>query len=103
MLAQLKLRSVPAFGVFAPAFPATGRTTIGGRIQVKARPLEETELWQRDHTYPTSDLVGVLASAGIRGEKVSPVDRAQRRPENHVRAAGGGRRCGRGLRCRDRP
>jgi len=67
----LKLRSVPAFGVFAPAFPATGRTTIGGRIQVKARPLEETELWQRDHTYPTSDLIGVLASAGIRGEKVS--------------------------------
>lgn len=71
VLAQLKLRSVPAFGVLAPAFPATGRTTIGGRIEVKARPLEETELWQRDHTYPTSDLIGVLASAGIRGEKVS--------------------------------
>jgi uncharacterized protein YgbK (DUF1537 family) len=71
VLAQLKLRSMPAFGVFAPAFPATGRTTIAGRIQVKACPLEETELWQRDHTYPTSDLIDVLASAGIRGEKVS--------------------------------
>jgi uncharacterized protein YgbK (DUF1537 family) len=69
-LAHMKLRSGPAFGVLAPAFPATGRTTVNGRILVKARPLEETELWQRDHSYPTSDLVDVLAFAGIRGEKV---------------------------------
>jgi uncharacterized protein YgbK (DUF1537 family) len=70
VLAQLKLRSGPVFGVFAPAFPATGRTTVGGRIRIKALALEETELWQRDHSYPTSDLVDVLGSAGIRGEKV---------------------------------
>ena len=69
-LAHLKLRSDPAFGVFAPAFPATGRTTVDGRILVNSSPLEETEIWRRDHTYPTSDLVDVLASAGIRGEKV---------------------------------
>ena len=69
-LAHLKLRSGPAFGVFAPAFPATGRTTIDGRILVNSSPLEETEIWRRDHTYPTSDLVDVLASEGIRGEKI---------------------------------
>jgi uncharacterized protein YgbK (DUF1537 family) len=69
-LAHFRERSGPALGVFAPAFPATGRTTVNGRILVKARPLEETEVWQRDHTYPNSDLVEVLASAGIRGEKV---------------------------------
>lgn len=70
-LKHLKSQSGPAFGVFAPAFPATGRTTIDGRIRVKGRPLETAEVWVREHTYPTADLVDVLASAGIHGEKVS--------------------------------
>jgi uncharacterized protein YgbK (DUF1537 family) len=70
-LAHLKSQSGPAFGVFAPAFPATGRSTIDGHILVKGRPLEEAEVWQRDHTYANADLVDVLASAGIRGEKVT--------------------------------
>lgn len=70
-LAHLKAQSGPAFGVFAPAFPATGRTTIDGRIHVKGRPLEEAEVWVREHTYPTAHLVEVLATAGIRGEHVS--------------------------------
>ena len=70
-LAHLKSRSGPAFGVFAPAFPATGRTTIDGSIFVNGGRLEEAEVWQRDHTYPNADLVEVLATAGIRGEKVT--------------------------------
>ena len=70
-LAHLKSRSGSAFGVFAPAFPATGRTTIDGRILVNGRRLEEAEVWQRDHTYPNADLVDVLATAGIRGKKVT--------------------------------
>jgi uncharacterized protein YgbK (DUF1537 family) len=70
VLAHLKSQSGPALGVLAPAFPATGRTTVDGRILVKGRPLEETEVWQRDHSYPNADLVDVLASAGVRGEKV---------------------------------
>ena len=43
-------RSGPAFGVLAAAFPATGRTTRGGRILVNGRTLEETDLWRRDHS-----------------------------------------------------
>ncbi len=70
-LAHLKSRSGPALGVFAPAFPATGRTTIDGRILVNGGRLEDAEVWRRDHTYPNADLVDVLATAGIRGEKVT--------------------------------
>ena len=57
--------------MLAAAFPATGRTTRGGRILVNGRPLEETDLWRRDHTYPNADLVDVLATAGVRSEKVT--------------------------------
>jgi D-threonate/D-erythronate kinase len=70
-LVHLKSRSGPAFGVFAAAFPATGRTTVDGRILIRGRALEEAEVWQRDHTYLNADLVDVLATAGIRGEKVA--------------------------------
>ncbi|CCD88539.1 conserved protein of unknown function [Bradyrhizobium sp. ORS 285] len=64
-------QSGPAFGVFAPAFPATGRTTVSGRILVQGRPLEQAEVWQRDHTYPTADLAEVLGTAGVRSEKLA--------------------------------
>jgi D-threonate/D-erythronate kinase len=62
-----------AFGILAPAFPATGRTTINGRVRVGDQPLEDTEVWQRDHSYPNSDLVDMLATAGVRAHKV-PLD-----------------------------
>ena len=70
-LACLKSTSGPAIGVLAAAFPATGRTTLDGRILVDGRALEESDLWRRDHTYRNADLVDVLASAGIRGRKVT--------------------------------
>lgn len=69
-LAHLAAHAKAGLGIFAPAFPATGRTTIGGRILVNGQPLEHAEVWQRDHTYANADLVDVLATAGIRGEKV---------------------------------
>ncbi|AWN45321.1 four-carbon acid sugar kinase family protein [Methylobacterium terrae] len=61
----VRRRTGRAFGVLAPAFPATGRTTKGGRILVAGRPLEETELWRRDHTYPTGALPAMLDGAGL--------------------------------------
>lgn len=69
-MAFLKTRTGAAFGVFAPAFPSTGRTTVDGRIRVGGRPLEEAEVWRRDHTYESADLAEVLASADIEAEKV---------------------------------
>jgi len=59
-----------ALGIFAPAFPATRRTTRDGRVLVKGEPLESTELWRRDHSYPTADLAEMLATAGLKGEKL---------------------------------
>lgn len=67
-IAALKTRAGSGFGVCAPAFPATGRTTVGGRVRVNGRPLEEAEVWHRDHTYASADLAAVLASADIRAE-----------------------------------
>lgn len=69
-IAHLKARDGRAFGVFAPAFPGTGRTTVDGRVRVAGEPLEEAEVWRRDHTYDSADLVDVLASAGVRGERI---------------------------------
>jgi len=54
-----------AFGILAPAFPGTGRTTLGGRVRVAGRPLEETEVWRRDHRYESAELGAVLATAGL--------------------------------------
>jgi 4-hydroxythreonine-4-phosphate dehydrogenase len=66
----VRARSGRAFGIFAPAFPATGRTTVDGRVQVDGEPLETTEVWRRDHGYPTADLVEILASADIAAGKI---------------------------------
>ena len=57
--------------VVAPAFPATGRVTLDGRIVVNDVPLEATPLWARDHTYASAFLPEVLASAGLSAEVIS--------------------------------
>ncbi|GAB3121340.1 four-carbon acid sugar kinase family protein [Novispirillum itersonii] len=54
-----------AFGILAPAFPATGRTTTNGHVMVNGRPLEEAEVWRRDHSYASAGLVAVMAEAGV--------------------------------------
>lgn len=64
-LATLARAGETAFLVVAPAFPATGRTTEGGRVMVDGKPLETTPLWARDHSYDTGDLKAILAGAGI--------------------------------------
>lgn len=55
----------PPLAIVAPAFPATGRVTLGGRVIVNGVALEETPLWARDHTYASAFLTDVLASAGV--------------------------------------
>jgi uncharacterized protein YgbK (DUF1537 family) len=56
--------------VCAPAFPATGRLTIGGKVVVGGLPLEETPLWAREHTYANASLPDILATAGLTCEVV---------------------------------
>lgn len=55
-----------AMTLLAPAFPATGRTLEAGQVRLRGRPLEESPLWLRDHSYPTADLTVVLGTEGLR-------------------------------------
>jgi uncharacterized protein YgbK (DUF1537 family) len=61
----------PPLAIVAPAFPAAGRQTLDGRIVVDHRPLDETALWARDHTYQTARLHEVLACAGLSAEVIA--------------------------------
>ena len=63
-------RAGAAFGVLAPAFPATGRTVENGRVRVDGDRLEDTDLWRRDHSYPSACLPDILASSGLRSTVV---------------------------------
>jgi uncharacterized protein YgbK (DUF1537 family) len=56
--------------VVAPAFPATGRVTLDGRVLVNGVPLEQTPLWARDHTYASAVLPEILAGAGLAAEVI---------------------------------
>ncbi|GLK56664.1 hypothetical protein GCM10008170_26830 [Methylopila capsulata] len=54
-----------SLGVLAPAFPAAGRTTLDGHVLVAGRPLEEAEVWRREHSYDSANLPAVCATAGL--------------------------------------
>jgi uncharacterized protein YgbK (DUF1537 family) len=57
-------------GLFAPANPAMGRSTLGGYVFVRGEPLERTETWRREHSYENADLAAILASSGLRPIKL---------------------------------
>jgi len=52
--------------VLAPAFPANGRTTSSGWQLVHGKPLEETELWQRESLPARAHIPGILREVGLR-------------------------------------
>lgn len=54
-----------ALALVAPAFPATGRTTRGGRILVNGLPLERTDTWMREGRGADPDLAAMLGAAGL--------------------------------------
>lgn len=70
----LQVAGEPGFGIFAPANPAMGRTTRDGRVFVHGEPLENTETWCREHSYPSADLAGILATASLRAIKLPLAD-----------------------------
>ncbi|MBP0444486.1 four-carbon acid sugar kinase family protein [Roseomonas sp. SSH11] len=55
----------PALAILAPAFPATGRTTLDGRVHLDGEALEATPLWARDHSYENAALTEILASVDL--------------------------------------
>jgi len=56
--------------VFAPAFPAGGRVTRGGRVFVHGVPLEHTEFWSPSRTFDQAELTTLLESAGLHARVV---------------------------------
>ena len=82
-------RERPPVALFAPAFPGTGRTTVGGEVLVKGVLLERTEVW-RDATMnvparPSELLrhaglqVRVIPLQKIRGDAAALVAEMERR------------------------
>jgi 4-hydroxythreonine-4-phosphate dehydrogenase len=71
LAAALKARSAEAppservVAVFAPASPAHGRTTVGGRQMVHGQLLENADLWPDQSVRPRSDLAGILGESGL--------------------------------------
>jgi len=60
------LTSLAGLAIVAPAFPATGRVTRGGRVYVHGMPLETTETWQRARLKGTADIAAILTRGGVR-------------------------------------
>ena len=57
--------------VFAPAFPALGRTTVNGRQHLNGIPLEETELWQREGIAGGASLLDMMSRADLESKLLS--------------------------------
>jgi uncharacterized protein YgbK (DUF1537 family) len=55
----------PATAIFAPAFPATGRTVIGGRPFLNGVPLEQTEIWRREGSGSPVSLSDMMSATGL--------------------------------------
>jgi len=51
--------------IVAPAFPATGRTTRGGRMFLDSEPLEESAVWRNEKITGVADVPALLAATGL--------------------------------------
>src|SRR5918911_338251 len=64
-LAAAKESGRRAVVIAAPAFPALGRTTWGGRVFVDGVPLERTEVWRKSGMIGPADIAGQLRACGL--------------------------------------
>ncbi|HEX3445346.1 MAG TPA: four-carbon acid sugar kinase family protein [Chthoniobacterales bacterium] len=62
-LAATRAAAGKRFIVFAPAFPANQRTTMGGKILIDRAPLEQTQFWDAKISKP--DFATQMADAGL--------------------------------------
>jgi 4-phospho-D-threonate 3-dehydrogenase / 4-phospho-D-erythronate 3-dehydrogenase len=51
--------------VMAPAFPASGRTTVNGQQLVHGRPLHESETWKNERSSIPMNISSLVACAGM--------------------------------------
>lgn len=65
------LQAIAGLAIVAPAFPATGRTTLEGRVLVNGQPLETTDTWKLEHTDQCADLDAMLEVAGLRTTRLT--------------------------------
>lgn len=65
------LQALAGLAIVAPAFPATGRTTLDGRVWVNGQPLESTDTWQLEHAGHSADVDAMLRGAGLRTARLS--------------------------------
>lgn len=59
------LQAKAGLAIVAPAFPATGRTTLDGRVWVNGKSLESTDTWQLENAGRPADIDGMLSAAGM--------------------------------------
>lgn len=64
------LQSFAGLAIVAPAFPATGRTTVKGKVLVNGQPLESTDTWKLEHADRSADIAALLEGAGLRTAKL---------------------------------
>jgi uncharacterized protein YgbK (DUF1537 family) len=64
------LQSIAGLAIVAPAFPATGRTTVEGKVLVNGQPLESTDTWKLEHADRSADIAALLEGAGLRTAKL---------------------------------
>jgi uncharacterized protein YgbK (DUF1537 family) len=64
------LQSLAGLSIVAPAFPATGRTTVEGKVLVNGQPLESTDTWKLEHADRSADIAALLEGAGLRTAKL---------------------------------
>jgi D-threonate/D-erythronate kinase len=71
--------------LMAPALPAQGRTTVGGRLLVDGLPLEKTDIWRTEVRAAQSDVCQLLAGAGLSSRLIDT--NTVRSGLNHLRRA----------------
>ncbi|MFJ3524384.1 four-carbon acid sugar kinase family protein [Pseudomonas sp. NPDC090203] len=65
------LQPQAGLAIVAPAFPATGRTTLEGRVLVNGQPLETTDTWKLEHAERSADIASMLEGEGLRTAKLN--------------------------------
>lgn len=65
------LQSYAGLAIVAPAFPATGRTTLHGKVLVNGQPLETTNTWKLEHADRSANIDTLLEDAGVRTAKLA--------------------------------